>query len=1235
MDEEKNISEEVTKINVNAISADTEIKEDTQITYIQATSTPDVTIQDAEIVDIEMEEAFPFMTSGILSEQMNNKDVLIDGQVVTNDNGEYIPLERLLGIATESGTTAHSLLHGRDLENQHPITAIENLRKELDEIEAVKRVYSSENGLSEFRKWNDDNPKGEDRSGYFVTIVPGTDNVEICDSTHDVYGISVKNSGFVGNQNELDKSDDWTYTMVGIVGAMRVRTDGTARNGEYVVPNAYGEATLSENNYGYKVLSQGSYPSYNYVTIAITPQSDALSRIEGSLSGSQADISQILIKLNITEDKADEALGKSQIAVDTSLSNKELIEILGETADNAMLQATTAQEAATAAQTAADQAKANAAEAVSTAQQAYSEAQTVATEAVNKANSALAEVSALKNDMTTLSEWSDGENYGISGFVDQADKDHTILATLVSAFGDDGSDIAAVIQKIDKNGAVIQHLVAHVDKYAVGEYSLSYGLTHDEALSILQDTYVYVPTVTHSETMSDVTTEFERGYAYTWNNVYGIWEKSAEQISTSISYKEGLDGELWYVWQDVEQLDGEGKVVTTYLPGTLYEWINNMWTAVATVSDNYQGRVLTSVKQTADTIELSVINSKAEGSTLRQKLDSIFTTVYNSDGYISSLEQTANSIRAGTYTPDGTASQLELLTSETTSSLNAVASGRFHIVYQSYLGTAPEPLDGKKYTSPPAWNDINEVFVFNESLIDENGIYYFISADKTKYCKVTEDGYEIYTIGNRATSAYNSRINTAEAILAGTALLDTENTSMLSNITIAAKEEGSDISSVASYYYHSMISVSEEALPVVEGGYKYKTAPVWNLGLQKYVFGDAVRAEDTDTIVYYFVDADEKTYCKAITLEDGTVLYEMYGISDLTTASILQRANANEAAIGLVVDKDGIKGSVILSVINDESLAKINADRIDLLASKSFSAIVGTDGTITPASIVMAINSDNTSSTEIKADKIDLAASTKFSAIVGDGNVVTPAKIIGSINDDTSGILIAANKVDITADDIDFKASNKFSLVVGDDGKITPASIVAAINSSGSDVSISADHLSISAPEIDLSGYVTFTDLSRSGQTSINGDNIVSGTISAIDIYASRFMSILESGASESTGNVEFYYIDTSNLAGGIMLDDNGSGTDWESQYRMFIYTNTVGGEAFSLKLLSAGGMSLESNKSIYAYAPEYITFECGGDVKVYNPILIDQEGGMWNFNSEGAFRDGTLMTKGNVAVFG
>ena len=181
MDEEKNISEKAVEVNVNAISTDTEIKEDTQTTYIQAASTPDVAIQDAEIIDIQMEEAFPFIASGALNEAMDDKDVLIDGRTVEADNEDFVRLEDLLDITAESGTKAHSLLHGRELNDQHPITAISGLRDELDEIESIKRVYSSENGLGEFRKWNDDNPKGEDRSGYFVTIVPGTDNVEICD----------------------------------------------------------------------------------------------------------------------------------------------------------------------------------------------------------------------------------------------------------------------------------------------------------------------------------------------------------------------------------------------------------------------------------------------------------------------------------------------------------------------------------------------------------------------------------------------------------------------------------------------------------------------------------------------------------------------------------------------------------------------------------------------------------------------------------------------------------------------------------------------------------------------------------------------------------------------------------------------------------------------------------------------------------------------------------------------
>ena len=67
--------------------------------------------------------------------------------------------------------------------------------------------------------------------------------------------------------------------------------------------------------------------------------------------------------------------------------------------------------------------------------------------------------------------------------------------------------------------------------------------------------------------------------------------------------------------------------------------------------------------------------------------------------------------------------------------------------------------------------------------------------------------------------------------------------------------------------------------------------------------------------------------------------------------------------------------------------------------------------------------------------------------------------------------------------------ADAISVVVDSENEeIKAASIVAAINDSGSTVVIDADH-------IDLDGYVTFTNLSTSGQTTINGANITTGLI--------------------------------------------------------------------------------------------------------------------------------------------
>ena len=60
------------------------------------------------------------------------------------------------------------------------------------------------------------------------------------------------------------------------------------------------------------------------------------------------------------------------------------------------------------------------------------------------------------------------------------------------------------------------------------------------------------------------------------------------------------------------------------------------------------------------------------------------------------------------------------------------------------------------------------------------------------------------------------------------------------------------------------------------------------------------------------------------------------------------------------------------------------------------------------------------------------------------------------------------------------------------------------------------DGVVVSSKSISFSGMVTFSDLSTAGQTTINGSNITTGTIDAIDIYGctiegSTFRSILQS----------------------------------------------------------------------------------------------------------------------------
>lgn len=168
--------------------------------------------------------------------------------------------------------------------------------------------------------------------------------------------------------------------------------------------------------------------------------------------------------------------------------------------------------------------------------------------------------------------------------------------------------------------------------------------------------------------------------------------------------------------------------------------------------------------------------------------------------------------------------------------------------------------------------------------------------------------------------------------------------------------------------------------------------------------------------------------------------------------------------------------------------------------------------------------------------------------------------------------------------------------------------------SSSSTIKLLANGVQLSSQSISFSGMVTFTDLETSGWTTINGDNITTGTIEAIDIYGCNiegctFRSILKDNGNIG-GEIEMCYINSNYIAGGIRLDDQGAGTEYERQYRMFIYTDTILGVPFCLKIHSANGMSIDSDEIIAILAEGNITIR-GPEIRLvgnvyYNGTLLD-----------------------------
>lgn len=190
----------------------------------------------------------------------------------------------------------------------------------------------------------------------------------------------------------------------------------------------------------------------------------------------------------------------------------------------------------------------------------------------------------------------------------------------------------------------------------------------------------------------------------------------------------------------------------------------------------------------------------------------------------------------------------------------------------------------------------------------------------------------------------------------------------------------------------------------------------------------------------------------------------------------------------------------------------------------------------------------------------------------------------GKISNNTTLITQTANSIRSEVSSINTelsgKISNNTSLIQQTANsialKVSKDDIISSINLSPESVIISSD-------KVNLSGYVTFTNLSTSGQTEIDGGNIKTNSLTADKVAASHFyghslttvaknLTSSHSHCVVESDGIKFY--SPSKQAGYISYDSHGDDTEESAANRLWL--RSLGN--YALKIQSSGDMSLEAN---------------------------------------------------------
>lgn len=577
-----------------------------------------------EEYEIEAEEIENEKVETLSEEEYEIEAEEIEGEKVeTLSEEEYeVKAEEVLPFdSSDSGTMNHALLNNREIPNQHPITAIEGLREELDEIKTLKEEFSNQYGHADYYLWEDGGDEDDERIGYFVSVCDGDSTKIKLGAEGEILGVIVDTAGFIGNKvdavqtkcntcglimnehkticaNTECQSTDVSYVrqarygLVATSGIVSVHCESDVKQGDYVMPNSDGIAAKVQNNYGYNVIEISSKYGESCAVI------DLGSLKSGAYNLGIA-VDEIEKRVSTNEKNIVAAVNTANAAHQQSLENKNISD-----------------EAA----------------------QKASEALQKADDTANSTTDAIGEISKTTQRAEAVAQQARAI----------ADSAITEATTLGNAAYNRANDAWAIADDIKETA---YSLCAKIDKYSVGEYSQAYGLTLEQTQSILKPGFIYVPTSheafsgtkSHEESYSYTDEEgntqklvrsFTPGYLYQWDlsgGQYG-WvtvdkdfdktsetegdETSPTNTSTMAVYFSDTEIEIgsgneygyWYTNADVVY-DISGKT-DTYEPYTLYHWEDDHWLAVATLKGNTSNRMVSEIYQTTNEIMATVINPR-------------------------------------------------------------------------------------------------------------------------------------------------------------------------------------------------------------------------------------------------------------------------------------------------------------------------------------------------------------------------------------------------------------------------------------------------------------------------------------------------------------------------------------------------------------------------------------------------------------------------------------------------